>query len=506
MLTFIKDFFKLLLLLLMLLAKAIPQRALICAYYYKRDNAKYQNSMRILGRKITEFLQYSGPTFIKLGQVVSTRPDLIGEIIAEQLSKLQDKLKPFDYKFVRRQVRADFGDSIENLFAEFSKEPVAAASIAQVHKAETKEGDRVAVKILRPRIRKRFKSDLSLLALFISFIEFFCGKYVARLKLQDVLTTLREIINFELDLRLEAAAADEIKANTAEDEGIRVPKVFWGLTSQNVLTIEWIDGIPIVNRDELIEKGFDTHDIARKLAVTFFNQVYRDGFFHADLHPGNLFVDENGDVVMVDFGIVGMLSKRERLYMAEILYGFITQDYERVSDIHFKAGYVPEGKSRKLFALACRSIGDPIIGLPVNQISIAQLLKQLFEVTKKFDMPTQTQLLLLQKTMVTIEGVGSSIYPEVNMWQLAEPWIKEWAKGTFGVTAKLKEVAQESSGILLKLPELHHEVSGLMKGLSEFVRNQQDSIVMKPKVKKKYKYYALSFLAGFVIALLINYS
>ncbi len=502
MLSLVKNLFRLSLLMLVLFAKAIPQRIVICAYYCKHDYKKYQSSMHILGRKITEFLQYSGPTFIKLGQAISTRPDLTGEILASHLAKLQDKLKPFDYQFVREQIETGLNNSIENLFSEFSQDSIAAASIAQVHKAKTHEGEWVAVKVLRPNIEKRFKSDIALFALFIGFLELFFSEYVKRLKLRDVLKTLKEIIDLELDLRFEAASADEIKVNTINDEGIRIPKVYWHLTSLRVLTIEWIDGIPIIDRDTLLAQGFDLHEISRKLAVTFFNQVYRDGFFHADLHPGNLFVDEKGNIVMVDFGIVGILSKADRVYMAEILYGFITQDYQRVSDIHFEAGYVPKNKNRKLFALACRSIGEPIIGLPVNQISIAQLLKQLFEITEQFDMPTQTQLLLLQKTMVTIEGVGSAIYPEVNMWQLAEPWIKEWVKENFGIKAKLKEA-------LHKLPELYNDTSKLVKTCNELAEKilpkpiQASHEGEKPQTNK-YRYYALSFLIGAAFMLLIK--
>lgn len=478
---------------------AIPQRMVLCCFYSRYDYRKYEASMEILGHKVTKFLQYSGPTFIKLGQALSTRSDLTGEIISKQLSKLQDKLHPFAYELVKRQIEYEFKSPINDIFDSFSENAIAAASIAQVHKAKLKSGEWVAVKVLRPKIAKRFKSDLELFSTFVDFLELFGS--LKRLRLREVLATLRDIVKLELDFRFEASAADEIRTNTAQDEGIRIPKVYWHVTSQNVLTTEWIDGIPITDSHALISQGFDLHEIARKLAVAFFNQAYRDGFFHADLHPGNLFVDNQGNVVMVDFGIVGMLSKNDRKYIAEILYGFITQDYQRVSDIHFKAGYVPGDKDAKLFALACRSIGEPIVGLPVNEISIAQLLKQLFEITERFDMQTQTQLLLLQKTMVTIEGVGMSIYPEVNMWQLAEPWVKDWAKDNFSAKSKIKDALMDSADFLCKLPDLYTDASQALKLWNE--RNLENKNNPAPK---KYKFYALSFLLGVACVVLIQLS
>ncbi len=501
MFRFAKNLLRLIQSIVKLFIYAIPMRMLLCVVYSKYGSAHYSASMEILGMKITKFLQYSGPTFIKLGQALSTRSDFIGDIIAKQLSNLQDKLHQFPFSFVQAQIEKDFKEPLGNIFDEFPKYAVAAASIAQVHKARLKSGDLVAVKILRPGIVKQFKSDLELLSMLISFLEFFSNAF-ERLKLKDILATLIEIAKLELDLRFEAAAADEIRGNTSDDQGIRIPKVYWHLTSQNILITEWIDGVSINDRETLISKGFDLQEIARKLAVAFFNQSYRDGFFHADLHPGNLFVDNNGNIVMVDFGIVGILSKNDRKYIAEILYAFITQDYQRVSDVHFKAGYVPHDQDKKLFSLACRSIGEPIIGLPVNKISIGQLLKQLLEITKKFNMQTQTQLLLLQKTMVTIEGVGLAIYPEVNMWQLAEPWINDWAKDNFGAKAKFKDLVQESSDLLHKLPELYNDTSTALKLWNEL--NLMRIYKIDNNSSKKYKLYALSFLLGFACMALIQ--
>lgn len=452
-------------LMLVMIGYGIPFKLLQYAMLTKHDHTKRNAVLQKLGAKLARLMQISGPSFIKLGQILSTRPDLTGEIISLELTKLQDKLTPFAFSEVKEQIESAFNADLTDLFSHINEESVAAASIAQVHKATTKSGDIVAVKILRPDIEKRFQADLQLFGFFVSFAEMFFGKYITRLRLRDVLKTLAEIVQFELDLKYEAASADEIRENTKNDEGIRIPKVYWDLTSTRVLTTEWINGTPIDDREALVEQGFDLHEIAKKLSVAFFNQAYRDGFFHADLHPGNIFVDENGDIVMVDFGIIGILSKEDRVYIAEILYGFIERDYQRVSDIHFEAGYVPSTKSRKLFALACRGIGEPIVGLPVNKVSIALLLKQLFEVTKQFEMETQTQLLLLQKTMVTIEGVGYTIYPDVNMWQLAEPWIKNWANENFGVQARVKDVANEAVDIIKDLPKLYRDFRKILRNM-----------------------------------------
>lgn len=386
--------------------------------------------------RITELLKILGPIYIKFGQTLSTRPDLVGQAVADHLKLLQDKLPPFDFQIVKDKIKEDFGAEISELFSKFNEKPIAAASIAQVHKATLKNGEKVAVKILRPNITKIYNDDIN----FLEFVAHFITKFIKksrRLKLHEVINVFRESMNYELNLRLEAAAASRFTDNFAGDDTIHIPKLHWELTSENIITLEWIEGISIYDRNKLIESGLDPDKIAAKIAVIFFNQTYRDGFFHADLHPGNILVQKNGQIALIDFGIIGILADEDRLAIAEILYAFLKRDYKLVATIHNRIGYVPPNTNLELFAAHCRAISEPIIGLKIKNISIGNLLAGLFKITEEFGMETQPQLLLLQKTIVVVEGIGQSLDPEINMWQLAEPWIKKWAVKNLTPEAKL---------------------------------------------------------------------
>ena len=411
------------------------------------------------GQRLALALQAMGPSFIKLGQALSTRADLIGEAVATDLSSLQDRLPPFPACEARRTIEIELGQPVELLYRDFDDRPVAAASIAQVHLAVTSEGEDVAVKVLRPGIVAAFNRDLDLFLWLARLVER-TQPALRRLRPVAVVDTLAETVRQEMDLRFEAAGAAELRENFAGDVTFRVPRVDWARTSQKVLTLERVSGIRVDDRPALIAASHDVHAIMANAAGAFFNQVFRDGFFHADLHPGNLFIDAAGAIVVVDFGIMGRLDRKTRYYLADMLLAFLQGDYRRVAEVHFEAGYVPARQSLEGFAQACRSIGEPILGRPLHEISLGRLLAQLFQVTEQFQMETQPQLLLLQKTMVLAEGVGRLLDPSINMWTLARPLIEEWMRENRGPEARLRDAATDTMAVLERLP-------GLMKDLEK---------------------------------------
>jgi len=370
-------------------------------------NGKKNNNNLSPGVKLCNALQGMGTTFIKLGQFLATRPDIIGEDIAKELEKLQDKLPPFQLKEAKNILRKELGKENFDKIINFS-DSIAAASIAQVHFAtisDFAEKKEVAIKILRPNIEKTFNEELDALMLLAYIIQNLIRK-TKRLKLIEVIQLLREITNMEMDLRFEAAAANELYENTTNDVGFKVPKIYWNYTSKRVLCLDKINGISIREIENLKSLNIDTKKLAKDIIQHFLRHAVRDGFFHADMHQGNLFVNKDGSITPVDFGIMGRLDKNNRKYLAEILYGFIKRDYKKVAEVHFLAGLVPKEVSKDEFAQALRSIGEPIFGQSVKNISGGKLLSQLFEITEKFNMQTQIQLLLLQKTMVVVEGVA----------------------------------------------------------------------------------------------------
>lgn len=430
------------------------------------------------GERLAAALVRLGPAFIKLGQALSTRSDLIGDELADDLSRLRDRLPPFPTAVARKIVADELQATLQTLFAEFDDVPVAAASIAQVHKAKTIGGKTVAVKILRPDIEKAFARDLDLFEWVAELMERRLTS-TRRMKPKEVVKTLRESVFFELDLRFEAAAAKELADNLKNHEpGFRAPEIDWALTSRRVLTAEWIDGIPLADVDAIKRAGFNPDMILGKASRSLFSQVFVDGFFHADLHPGNLFVDKNGDIVAVDFGIMGRLDWNSRVYMAEILRGFLTQDYRHVAEMHFKAGYVPTNKSLEAFTQACMAVAQPIVGKPLNEISVAKLLGQMFKIAAEFEMETQPQLLLLQKTMMVTEGVGRMLNPNLNMWELARPLIEDWAQKNFGIAAKVKDASKQGGYMIRKFPEMMGYVENTLKmlGSGKGLKLHPDSI------------------------------
>ncbi len=403
------------------------------------------------GQRLAMALTALGPSFIKLGQALSTRADLVGEAVAADLSDLQDRLAPFPAEAARATITAELGHPVEALFASFDDIPVAAASIAQVHFAATSDGAEVAVKVLRPGIERLFERDLDLLLWLAELAERMLPKF-RRLKPVATVNALAESVKIEMDLRLEAAAAAELGQNFVGDPDFRVPKVDWARTSRRVLTTERIAGIPVDERAAIEAAGFDPREVVARAARTFFNQVFRDGFFHADMHPGNLFVAPDGTLVAVDFGIMGRIDPLTRHVLADMLMGFLAGDYAKVADVHFRAGFVPHDQSKGAFTQACRAIAEPILGKPLNEISLARLLAQLFEVTEQFQMETQPQLLMLQKSMLVCEGVGRTLAPEVNMWELARPLIEEWMIANRGPAARVATAAEAALARIEELP------------------------------------------------------
>ena len=407
---------------------------------------------KLIANPVVAALSDLGPSYIKLGQFLATRPDLVGPQRAFTLTALQDRLPPFPDDVARKMIRDNLGADVAELFSAFGPS-VAAASIAQVHKAVTPEGRVLAVKVLRPGIGRRFAADLGSFAFAARLMEKFSAEG-RRLRPVAAVRTLEQSMKFELDLRMEAAAISEMAQNTVDDPGFRVPKVDWQRTAREVLATEWIDGTPISDVEGLRAKGFDLKALGDMVIQSFLRHAIRDGFFHADMHQGNLFVDHAGNLVAVDFGITGRLGPKESLFLAEILYGFITRDYMRVAQVHFDAGYVPLDRNPAHFAQALRAIGEPIMDRDASEISMARLLTQLFEVTAQFNMQAQPQLLLLQKTMVVVEGVARTLNPNLNMWITAEPVVRGWIGRKLGPLGKIEDAVGSLGRALQELPHL----------------------------------------------------
>ena len=405
--------------------------------------------------RLCKSIENMGPTFIKLGQFLATRPDIIGEDLSNQLEKLQDKVPPFPSYLAKEKIKKNLGSALFQSIINLS-EPVAAASIAQVHKAQINDNGvlkDVAIKVLRPNIKKIFNDEIDALMLFAYIVENIIKK-TKRLKLVEVVFLLKEITNHEMDLRFEAAAANEFSENTKNDLGFNVPKIYWNFTSEEVLTLDWIEGISIREKMELENNKINVNKLSSDIIQHFLRHAVRDGFFHADMHQGNLFINNTGQIVTIDFGIMGRIDKLNRKYLAEILYGFIQRDYKKVAEVHIMAGLVPQTVQVEELSQALRSIGEPIFGQAVKDISGGKLLKQLFEITEKFNMATQTQLLILQKTMVVVEGVARKLYAETNIWEVSRPILETWIKNMKDPKTKFDQVINTSSEVLKRIPDL----------------------------------------------------
>jgi len=426
------------------------------------------------GPRLSRALERMGPAYLKLGQFLATRPDVVGVNMARDLEALQHRLPPFAQSEAEAVIAASLERPLSQAFASLGP-AVAAASIAQVHRGEVlRDGVRqpVAVKVLRPNVASRFRRDLSDFFFVAEKAEAYSAE-ARRLRLIEVINTMSRSVAMEMDLRLEAAALSEMAENTRDDPDFRVPTVDWDRTTHNVLTMEWIDGIALSDHMRLEQAQIDLRDLGRKVIQSFLRHALRDGFFHADMHPGNLFLDNEGRLVAVDFGIMGRLGLKERRFLAEILLGFITRDYRRVAEVHFEAGYVPAHHSVENFAQAIRAIGEPIHNRTAEEISMARLLTLLLEVTGLFDMQTRPELILLQKTMVVVEGVARSFDPKLDIWTTADPVVREWIERNLGPVGRIQG-AMSGAGMLAhlftKLPEIANRTVTVLEQLEDMTR------------------------------------
>ncbi|MEM6823953.1 MAG: 2-polyprenylphenol 6-hydroxylase [Pseudomonadota bacterium] len=438
---------------------------------------------------VTRALTAMGPAYIKFGQVLSTRPDVVGDELAMQLRVLQDKLPPFPVEIAKRTVARELGVSVESVFSEFS-EPVAAASIAQVHKARLADtGEAVAVKVLRPRIEAAFRRDIDAFYFAARAIQILAPAS-RRLRPIEVITHFEGVVLGELDLRLETSGAAEFAANTKNDLGFSLPPVHWFLSSRRVMTLGWVEGIPAGDVAAIDATGHNRRDLGERVLRLFLLHALRDGYFHADMHQGNLKIAGNGDIIAYDFGIMGRLDEYTRRVYAEILIGFIRKDYRRVAEVHFEAGYVPADRDIDEFARALRAVGEPIFGMDASRISMARLLSYLFEVTERFGMETRTELILLQRTMVVVEGVSRTLYPHINIWEVSRPIVEDYIRQNVGPQALLRDLAKTARVLGRFGPRLPRLAEAAL------IRQTEPPMQQKPATQASFRNFALGVATG----------
>lgn len=434
------------------------------------------------GKALVRALSQIGPSYVKLGQFLATRPDVVGGEIADALTALQDRMAPFGREQAVAIVEKALGKKIDEVFTFFG-EPVAAASVAQVHMARARYADgerQVAVKVLRPGVEGQFARDLRDMYLVARLAERYSAEG-RRLRMIEVVDTLARTVKLETDFRLEAAAASEFAENVEKDPDMHVPHVDWDRTAREVLTLEWIDGVPLSDLERVAAEGHDLKALGAHVLQSFLRHAMRDGFFHADMHQGNLFVDKRGRLVAIDFGIMGRLGFKERRFLAEILYGFITRDYRRVAEVHFEAGYVPAKHSVEEFSQALRAIGEPLHTVNASDISMARLLTLLFEVTALFDMRTRTELVLLQKTMVVAEGVARTLDPKLNIWKTADPVVRVWIEENLGPKAKLEDAGKSLAELARLATHLPKTLADAETAIERISRMADQGVDLSPQ-------------------------
>ncbi|MET0375949.1 MAG: 2-polyprenylphenol 6-hydroxylase [Rhizorhabdus sp.] len=447
-----------------------------------------------------------GPAAIKFGQALATRPDLVGEQAAKELFRLQDAVPPVAFPAIRAAIEQSLGKPLESMFSSFDEVAIGAASIAQVHRAVTTEGRTVAVKVLRPGIEDEFAKAIETYEWAAAHAELMGGE-ISRLRPRLVIATFRQWTARELDLRREAASASELAENMAAVPGFVVPQIDWSRTARRVMTMEWIDGVKLADRAALSQAGHDGKALGALLVQAFLRQAISDGFFHADLHQGNLFALPDGRIAAIDFGIMGRIDRRARVWLAEILHGLITGNYKRVAEIHFEAGYVPPHHTVGEFTTALRAVGEPIRGLAAKDISIGQMLDGLFAITRDFDMQTQPHLLLLQKTMVMVEGVATALDPDLNMWETSGPFVQEWIRSELGPEAWLADRIVDDLKTFAGLPDLIRRIEAQFPPPGGAPPPPPLPEVQVIRINAGWRYAAVALLAGaagVVAALLLS--
>ncbi len=463
------------------------------------------------GQRIREALEELGPIFIKFGQMLSTRKDLLPEDVAEELTALQDRVPPFDGALAQALIEKAYGVGVDEYFDDFNSVPLASASVAQVHTARLKNGKEIVIKVLRPNIQPVIKRDIALLYIIAKLAERY-SKDARRLRAIEIVQEYEKTILDELDLMREAANASQLRRNFETSQQLYIPEVYWDYTRRNVMVMERIHGEPMANIEKMKAAGVNMQRLSELGVEIFFTQVFSHNFFHADMHPGNLFVDisnlDEPEYIAVDFGIVGTLSPEDQRYLAENFLAFFKRDYNRVAQLHVDSGWVPAGTRVDEFESAIRSVCEPIFEKPLKDISFGQLLLRLFQTARRFNMEVQPQLVLLQKTLLNIEGLGRQIYPELDLWQTAKPFLEKWMNDQVGVKSLLRGFKKNLPYMAEKMPDMPELVFTAVKKIAEGENYQQQADVLKSLNKNiennnKKLSYVLIGLSGWIVAAII---